>query len=67
MIVPNLPRYREAIAIAICDATSGGEGPRGLPGKDCECTVGGATVCPDMLRAADAAIAVLVGHAKERS
>ncbi len=60
----NLHRYRDAIAIAICDATSGGEGPRGLPGKECECKGSDMTKCADMLRAADGAIAALVEQRK---
>lgn len=47
---------RERVAIAICQATSGGEGPEGV--HQCECAAEGKTDCADMLRAADAALAV---------
>jgi hypothetical protein len=45
---------RERVAIAICDTTSGLEGPPGM--HECECKPDGVTECADMLRAADAAI-----------
>lgn len=54
-----LPRYRERIAIAICCATSGGQGPPGV--HECDCKDSGKTECPDTLAAADGAIFVMMG------
>ncbi len=49
---------RERVAIAICNATSGLEGPAGI--HPCECAPEGRTECVDMLRAADEALAAVL-------
>ncbi len=48
---------QEALAIQVCEWTSGGEGTPGM--HVCECATGDRKVCDQMMRAAQAALLVL--------